>query len=105
MFILLLAPDALCWLTGAGVDRYLNRRCPLATALDDSWQAMALDVFYAPTDEDRLKPIEPRWLAARSRSRAPTVKQSSVLGRCEAYLPRVCVLLDSFSGPLRLERT
>jgi hypothetical protein len=65
MFILLLAPDALCWLTGAGVDRYLNRRCPLATALDDSWQAMALDVFYAPTDEDRVKRIEkflePLW--------------------------------------------
>jgi len=49
----------------AGVDRYLNRRCPLATALDDSWQAMALDVFYAPTDEVRVKRIEkflePLW--------------------------------------------
>jgi AraC-like DNA-binding protein len=74
MFILLLAPDALCWLTGAGVDRYLNRICPLAAALDEPWQAMALDVLHAPTDEDRVKLIEkflePRWHAARSRNRA-----------------------------------
>jgi AraC-like DNA-binding protein len=74
MFILLLAPDAFCWLTGIGVDRYLNRICPLAGALDDSWQAVALDVLHAPTDEDRVKRVEkflePRWLAARSRNRA-----------------------------------
>src|SRR5215470_13168237 len=74
MFILLLAPDALWWLTGLGVDRHLNRICPLATVLDDSWQAMALNVLDAPTDEDRVKRIEkflePRWSAARSRNRA-----------------------------------
>src|SRR5262249_21801169 len=74
MFILLLAPDALWWLTGAGVDRHLNRIYPLAAVLDNSWQAMALDVLHAPTDEDRVKLIEkflePRWHAARSRNRA-----------------------------------
>ena len=74
LFILLFAPDALCWLTGVGADRYLNRICPLAAALDDSWQAMALDVLHAPTDEDRVKQIEkflvPRWHAARLRHRA-----------------------------------
>jgi len=74
MFILLIAPDALWWLTGVGVDRHLNRICPLAAALDDSWQAMALDVLHAPTDEDRVEQIEkflePRWHAARSRNRA-----------------------------------
>lgn len=74
MFILLLAPDALSWLTGAGVDRYLNRICPLAAALDDPWQAMALGVLHAPTDEDRVKRIEeflePCWHAARSKNRA-----------------------------------
>jgi AraC-like DNA-binding protein len=74
MFILLLAPDALWWLTGAGVDRHLNRIYPLAAALDDSWQAMALGVLHAPTDEDRVnrieKFLEPRWHAARSRNRA-----------------------------------
>src|SRR5262245_46354233 len=74
MFILLLAPDALWWLTGARADCHLNRICPLATALDYSWQAMALDVLNAPTDEDRVKQIEkclePRWHAARSSNRA-----------------------------------
>src|SRR5499427_8644014 len=73
MFILLLAADALWWLTGAGVDRHLNRTCPIAAALDDSWQAMALDVLHAATDEDRVKRIEkflkPRWQAARSSHR------------------------------------
>jgi AraC-like DNA-binding protein len=73
IFILLLAPDALSCLTGTGVDRYLNRICPLAAALDDSWQAMALDVLQAATDEDRVKRIEkflePRWRAARSSNR------------------------------------
>ena len=74
MFILLLAPDALWWLTGAGVDRHLNRIYPLAAALDDSWQAMSLDVLHAPTDDDRVRRIEkflePRWYAARLRNRA-----------------------------------
>src|SRR5215468_3168749 len=74
MFILLLAADALWWLTGVRVDRYLNRIYPLAAALDDSWQAMALDVLHAPSDEDRVERIErflePRWQAARSRNRA-----------------------------------
>ena len=74
MFILLLAADALWWLTGVGLGRYLNRIYPLAAALDDSWQAMALEVLHAPTDEDRVKRIEkflePRWHAARSRNRA-----------------------------------
>src|SRR5215831_7769707 len=54
MFILLLAPDALCWLTGVSVNRHLNRIGPIAAALDDSWQTMALDVLHAPTDEDRV---------------------------------------------------
>ena len=70
MFILLLAPDALWWLTGADVERHLNRICPLAAALDDSWQAMALDVLRAACDEERVriveKFLEPRWRAARS---------------------------------------
>jgi len=74
MFILLLAPDALWWLTGARADCHLNRICPLSAALDYSWQTMALDVLHAPTDEDRVKQIEkflePRWHAARSRNRA-----------------------------------
>src|SRR5215813_2403018 len=74
MFILLLAPDALWWLTGARADCHLNRICPLAAALDYSWQAMALDVLHATTDEDRVKQIEkflePRWYAVRSRNRA-----------------------------------
>ena len=74
MFVLLLAPDALWWLTGADMARHLNRISPLAAALDDSWQAMALDVLHAPTDEDRVRRIEkflePRWYAARSRNRA-----------------------------------
>src|SRR5215471_2884444 len=74
MFILLLAADALWWLTGVRVDRHLNRICPLAAAMDYSWQAMALDVLHAPGDEDRVKRIEkflePRWHAARSRNRA-----------------------------------
>jgi AraC-like DNA-binding protein len=74
MFILLLAPDALWWMTGADADPHLNRICPLAAALDDSWQAMALDVLLAPTDEDRVATVEnflePRWRAARSRNRA-----------------------------------
>ena len=69
MFILLLAADALWRLTGVSVNRHLNRIGPLATALDDSWQAMALDVLHAPNDEDRVKQIEmflePRWRAAR----------------------------------------
>jgi AraC-like DNA-binding protein len=73
MFILLLAPDALCLLTGIGVDRYLNRICPLAAALDESWQGVALDVLQAPSDEDRVKLVEtflePRWRAARSSNR------------------------------------
>jgi AraC-like DNA-binding protein len=71
MFILLLASDALWWLTGAAADRHLNRVCPLAAALDDSWQAMALDVLQAPGDEDRVRQIEkflePRWHAAGSK--------------------------------------
>ena len=50
MFILLLAPDALWWLTGARADCHLNRICPLSAALDYSWQTMALDVLHAPTD-------------------------------------------------------
>jgi hypothetical protein len=58
MFILLLAPDALCQMTGIGVDRYLNRICPLAAALDESWQAMALNVLHARCDEDRVKLVE-----------------------------------------------
>jgi len=70
MFILLLAPDALCWLTGASVECRVNRIDPLASALDASWQAMALDVLHAATDEDRVKRIEkflkPRWQAAES---------------------------------------
>ena len=74
MFVLLLAPDALWWLTGADMARHLNRISPLAAALDDSWQAMALDVLHARTDEDRVRRIEkflePRWYAARSRNRA-----------------------------------
>jgi Helix-turn-helix domain len=74
MFILLLAADALWWLTGARVDRHLNRIYPLAAALDDTWQAMAIDVLHAPADEDRVKRIEkflePRWHAARLRNRA-----------------------------------
>src|SRR5262249_39281829 len=74
LFVLLLAPDALCLLTGVGADRHLNRISPLAAALDDSWQAMALEVLHAPTDEDRVKQIEksldPRGPAARSRHRA-----------------------------------
>src|SRR5262249_48431406 len=73
MFILLLASDALWWLTGVSVNRYLNRICPLAAAMDKSWQAMALDVLHAPTDEDRVKRIEkflePRWHIARSGNR------------------------------------
>lgn len=74
VFILLLAPDALWQLTGVGVDRHLDRIFPLDAALDDSWQAMALSVLHALTDEDRVKQIEqflePRWHAARSRNRA-----------------------------------
>jgi AraC-like DNA-binding protein len=74
MFVVLLAPDALWWLTGADVDRHLNRICPLAAALDDSWQAMALDVLLVPADEDRVQTVEkflePRWRPARSRNRA-----------------------------------
>lgn len=70
MFILLLAPDALCRLTGIGMDRYLNRICPLAAALDQPWQAMAHNVLHARSDEDRVKLIEtflePRWRATRS---------------------------------------
>jgi AraC-like DNA-binding protein len=70
MFVLLLAPDALFQMTGIGADRYLNRVCPLAAALDESWQAMALDVLHAHNDEYRVKLVEaflePRWLAARS---------------------------------------
>src|SRR5215813_6365522 len=58
MFVLLLAPDALWWLTGVGVDRHLNRICPVAAALDGSWHAMALGVLDAPTDEDRVQRIE-----------------------------------------------
>src|SRR5215831_15760601 len=73
LFILLLAADALWWLTGVSVNRHLNRIGPIAAALDDSWQAMALDVLHAPTDEDRVKRIEmflePRWRAARSSHR------------------------------------
>ena len=73
LFILLFAPDALCWLTGAGMDRYLNRLCPVAAALDETWQAMALDVLHARSDEDRVKLVEkfldPRWHAARSSNR------------------------------------
>jgi len=68
------AADALWWLTGVGLDRYLNRVGPLAAALDESWQAMALEVLHAPNDEDRVKRIEkflePSWHAARSRDRA-----------------------------------
>jgi AraC-like DNA-binding protein len=74
MFILLLAPDALCRLTGIGVDGYLNRICPLAAALDEPWQAMAREVLAARSDEDRVKLVEtflePRWRAARSSNRA-----------------------------------
>lgn len=74
MFILLLAADALWWLTRVGVDRHLNRICPLAAALDGSWQTMARDVLHASTDEDRVERIErflePRWHAARLSSRA-----------------------------------
>jgi AraC-like DNA-binding protein len=74
MFILLLAPDALCGLTGIGVDRHLNRILPLAAALDESWQAMALDVLQARSDEDRVKLVEtflePRWRAVLSSNRA-----------------------------------
>jgi AraC-like DNA-binding protein len=70
MFILLLAPDAFWRLTGIGVDRYLNRICPLAAALDEPWQAVALDVLHAPSDEERVRLVEtflqPRWRAARS---------------------------------------
>src|SRR5262252_6975118 len=70
MFILLLAPDALWWLTGTDVERHLNRICPLAAALDDSWQVMALDVLRAACDEERVriveKFLEPRWRAART---------------------------------------
>jgi AraC-like DNA-binding protein len=73
MFVLLLAPDALCQMTGIGVDRYLNRICPLATALDESWQAMALNVLHARSDEDRVElvetSLEPRWRAAHSSNR------------------------------------
>jgi len=73
MFILLLAPDALCDVTGIGVDRYLNRICPLAAALDESWKAMALNVFHAHSDEDRVTLLEtflePRWRSARSSNR------------------------------------
>jgi AraC-like DNA-binding protein len=73
MFILLLAPDALYRMTGIGVDRYLNLISPLAAALDESWQAMALNVLDARSDEDRVKLVEtflePRWLAARSSNR------------------------------------
>src|SRR5262252_196129 len=75
MFILLLAADALWWLTGVRVDRHLNRICPVAAALDDSWQAMALDVLHATTDEDRVKQIE-KFL---------TVKSS--LGHCLLAMP------------------
>ena len=74
MFILLLAADALWWLTGVSVNRHLNRIGPIEAALDDSWQAMALDVLNATTDEDRVKQIEmflkPRWRAARSSHQA-----------------------------------
>src|SRR5262245_51310513 len=74
MFILLLAADALWWLTGVSANRHLNRIGPIEAALDDSWQGMALDVLYASTDEDRVKRIEmflkPRWRAARSKNRA-----------------------------------
>jgi AraC-like DNA-binding protein len=74
IFIVLLAPDALCCLTGAGADRYLNRICSLASAFDDSWRAMASDVLRAPTSEERVRRVEeflePRWRAVRSRSGA-----------------------------------
>jgi len=74
MFILLLPADALWWLTGPGVDRHLNPIYPLAAALDDSWQAVALDVLHGPTDEDCVKRLEKfleaRWHAVRSRNRA-----------------------------------
>jgi AraC-like DNA-binding protein len=73
MFILLLAPDALCRMTGISVDRYLNRICPLAAALDESWQTMALSVLHSRSDEDRVKLVEtflvPRWRAAHSSNR------------------------------------
>ena len=74
MFIMLLSPDALCYLTGASADRYLNRTCSLASAFDDSWQAMASDVLHAPTSDERVRRVEeflePRWRAVQSRSRA-----------------------------------
>ena len=74
MFIVLLAPDALCCLTGDGADRCLNRICSLASVFDDAWQAMASDVLHAPTDEERVRRfeefLEPRWRAVRSRSGA-----------------------------------
>jgi AraC-like DNA-binding protein len=86
MFILLLAPDALCQMTGIGVDRYLNRICPLAAALDESWQAIALNVLHAQSDEDRVKLVEtflePRWRTARLSNReswGPAQKQSEWL--------------------------
>jgi AraC-like DNA-binding protein len=74
MFIVLLAPDALRCLTGAGADRYLNRICSFASAFDDCWQIVAADVLHAPTDEERVRRfeefLEPRWHAVRSRNRA-----------------------------------
>jgi AraC-like DNA-binding protein len=73
MFILLLAPDALCQMTAIRVDRFLNCICPLTAALDESWQAMALNVLHARSDEDRVKLVEmflePRWRAERSSNR------------------------------------
>src|SRR5215468_12042062 len=45
MFILLLAADALWWLTGVRVDRHLNRICPLAAALDDDQDDLAARSF------------------------------------------------------------
>jgi len=74
VFILLLAPDAFYSLTNIGADRYLNRMCPMASVLDDSWQAMAAEVLRASTDEKRMSLVEeflePRWRAVLSRDRA-----------------------------------
>src|SRR5215468_10592542 len=39
MFILLLAADALWWLTGVRVDRHLNRICPLTRRTMTGWSA------------------------------------------------------------------
>jgi AraC-like DNA-binding protein len=67
--MVLFYPDALHRLTGIDMTECVDTMRPMHEVLDESWQAMAREVFAAPSDDARIAALEqflePRWRAVR----------------------------------------